>query len=274
MSIVEEVIARTLPEFAGAEFLGGLPGLPAPPVLAAVGTLAARALASPLLRECLAAAGVEPSDYRPFADPAALLADPTWALALVLSPHKRALPARCAALAPAAAATGVTDTLVRAEDRVIGVNTNVYAAAAALRQLAGATPPARALVAGSGASARSVVVALARCFPDAEIGVVGRAAERVEALVGALGLGRVVVEPVAFAADLVVNTTTVGETDDATPLAFDLAAAFAPGVRYFDLNHRLSALQTQALAAGCVATSGALMQLVTNALRVALLSHR
>src|SRR5581483_1600811 len=157
------------------------------------------------------------------------------------------------------------------QDGVIGVNTNVYAAAAALRQLVGSTPPTRALVAGTGASARSVVVALARCFPEAEVGVVGRAAERAQAVVGALGLGRVVAEPRAFAPELVVNTTTVGETDDATPPAFDLAAAFAPGVRYFDLNHRTSALQTQALGAGCVATSGVLMQLVTNALRVALL---
>ncbi len=271
MSIVEDAIARTLPEFVAAEFPGGLPALPAPPVLAAVGTLGARALASPLLGERLAAAGVAPADSRAFADPTALLGDPAWALALVLSPHKQTLPPLCATLAPAAAATGVADTLLRAQDGVIGVNTNVYAAAAALRQLVGSTPPTRALVAGTGASARSVVVALARCFPEAEVGVVGRAAERAQAVVGALGLGRVVAEPRAFAPELVVNTTTVGETDDATPPAFDLAAAFAPGVRYFDLNHRTSALQTQALGAGCVATSGVLMQLVTNALRVALL---
>jgi shikimate dehydrogenase len=69
----------------------------------------------------------------------------------------------------------------------------------------------------------------------------------------------------------VVNTTTIGETDDATPPAFDLASAFAPGVRYFDLNNRTSALQSTALAAGCAVLSGALMQRVTNALRVALL---
>jgi shikimate dehydrogenase len=81
----------------------------------------------------------------------------------------------------------------------------------------------------------------------------------------------VVTDPAAFGADLVIHTTTIGETDDATPPAFDLAGAFAPGVRYFDLNNRTSALQTAALAAGCAVLAGALMQRVTNALRVALL---
>jgi shikimate dehydrogenase len=271
MSIVEEAIARTRPEFLAAEFPAGLPAAPRPPVLAAVGTLAARALASPMLRERLALADVAPADYRPYDDPGALLAAPGWALALVLSPHKRTVPPLCAALAPAAAATGVADTLLRVGDRTIGVNTNVYAAAAALRELAGGGGAERALIAGTGASARSIAEALARTFPGAEIGVVGRRPERAASVVAELGLGRMVAEPAEFAPDLVVNTTTVGETDDATPPAFDLGAAFAPGVRYFDLNHRVSTLQTQALAAGCVVMSGALMQLVTNALRVELL---
>ncbi|MFO1533945.1 MAG: hypothetical protein ABR562_09760, partial [Thermoplasmatota archaeon] len=89
--------------------------------------------------------------------------------------------------------------------------------------------------------------------------------DRAAAVVATLPRGTVVTRPAAFLADLVINTTTVGETDDATPPAYDLAGAFAPGVRYFDLNHRTSALQTTALTAGCAVLSGALMQRVTNA---------
>jgi shikimate dehydrogenase len=271
VSIVDEAIARTLPAFWAAEFPAGRPALPTPPVLAAVGTLGARALASSMLRDCLDQARVAPADYRPYAEPAALLAAPVWALALVLSPYKRAMPALCARLAPAAAATGVADTLLRADGETIGVNTNVYAAAAALRQLVGEVAPRRALIAGTGASARSVALALTRTFPTTAVGVIGRAPDRAARVVATLPLGTVVTQPAAFAADLVINTTTIGETDDAIPPAYDLAAAFAPGVRYFDLNNRTSALQTTALAAGSAVLAGAFMQRVTNALRVALL---
>ena len=65
-----------------------------------------------------------------------------------------------------------------------------------------------------------------------------------------------------------------GEQDDERPLDVPLAAALQPGTRVFDLTNRLSALQRQALAAGCVTMSGNLMQLLTNTLRAALASAR
>jgi hypothetical protein len=84
-----------------------------------------------------------------------------------------------------------------------------------------------------------------------------------------LGFGVVSLER----SDLVVNATTVGETDDNAIFEFDIDSVLAPGVRYFDLNNRASAVQLKALGAGCVVTSGVIMQIVTNALRVALLGE-
>ena len=81
-------------------------------------------------------------------------------------------------------------------------------------------------------------------------------------------------DPGAFAPSLVAHVTTVGEQDDERPLDVPLAAALQPGTRVFDLTNRLSALQRQALAAGCVTMSGNLMQLLTNTLRAALASAR
>jgi shikimate dehydrogenase len=268
--LIERAIARALPAFLAAEW-PGTPARTAAPVLAAVGTLAADSLTSPLLSRRLAAAGVAPAGQRPHPDPEALLADPTWSLALVLSPFKQAVPALCGRLTRAAQATGVVDTLVRREGAVVGVNTNAQAAASALGLLTGGSAPERALIAGTGASARSVAIGLRRLFPAAPIGFVGRSAARAEQVVADLGLGEVVGAPAGYGADLVVNTTTVGQNDDATDLAFDLAAGFGPGVRFMDLNNRVSALQAAAVAAGCVTMSGVCMQLVTNALRVALL---
>jgi shikimate dehydrogenase len=272
MAPIDDLVRSMVEAFLAAELPGGRPGRLAAPTLAAIGRLAPRALTSPLLRERLTAVGVTPADARPFADPAALLADQSWRLALVLSPYKRAVAVACQRLTPAATATDVVDTLLRVERAALGVNTNSYAAAGAVGHLLGGARPSRALIAGTGASARSVGFGLGRAYPDLEVGVVGRSAERAAEVLAQLGFGQVVSRPGAFGADLVINTTTVGETDDRASLAFDLAAAFGPGVRYFDLNNRPSALQQAALEAGCVTASGVIMQILTNALRTALLT--
>ncbi|MGW4800312.1 hypothetical protein ACWEPC_48645, partial [Nonomuraea sp. NPDC004297] len=77
-------------------------------------------------------------------------------------------------------------------------------------------------------------------------------------------------------ADLIVNTTTWGETEDSErhPFAFPFEAIAAPGGRLFDLNNRTSALQGLALRAGMSVMSGTYMQRVTNACRAALVRAR
>ncbi len=242
--------------------------------VAAAGTLATPSLGSPLLEDACRAAGIRIGDRTARADLDGLLAAPDWDLALVLSPFKGQAAGRCDRLAPRAAATGVVDTLVRAGGEVVGYNTNSHAWAAAATRLMGSDVPARILVVGSGATARSVTFGALQAFPRARVGVAARSRAAAAALVSEHAGSEYVPDPGAFAPSLVAHVTTVGEQDDERPLDVPLAAALQPGTRVFDLTNRLSALQRQALAAGCVTMSGNLMQLLTNTLRAALASAR
>jgi shikimate dehydrogenase len=242
--------------------------------VAAAGTLATPSLGSPLLDDACRAAGIRIGDRTARADLDGLLAAPDWDLALVLSPFKGQAAGRCDRLAPRAAATGVVDTLVRAGGEVVGYNTNSHAWAAAAVRLMGSDVPARILVVGSGATARSVTFGALQAFPRARTGVAARSRAAAAALVSDYAGSEYVPDPGGFAPSLVVHVTTVGEQDDERPLDVPLAAALRPGTRVFDLTNRLSALQRQALAAGCVVMSGNLMQLLTNTLRAALASAR
>src|SRR6185437_5586936 len=172
-----------------------------------------------------------------------LLTAPDWDLALVLSPFKGQATGRCDRLAPRAAATGVVDTLVRANGEVVGYNTNSHAWAAAATRLMGSDVPERILVVGSGATARSVTFGALQTFPRARAGAAAVVSEHAGS--------EYVADPGGFAPSLVTHVTTVGEQDDERPLDVPLAAALQPGIRVFDLTNRLSALQHQALAAGC-----------------------
>ena len=242
--------------------------------VAAAGTLATPSLGSPLLDDACRAAGIRIGDRTARADLDGLLAAPDWDLALVLSPFKGQAAGRCDRLAPRAAATGVVDTLVRAGGEVVGYNTNSHAWAAAATRLMGSDVPARILVVGSGATARSVTFGALEAFPRARTGVAARSRAAAAALVSEHAGSEYVPDPGGFAPSLVAHVTTVGEQDDERPLDVPLAAALQPGTRVFDLTNRLSALQRQALAAGCVTMSGNLMQLLTNTLRAALASAR
>ena len=242
--------------------------------VAAAGTLAAPSLGSPLLDAAWRAAGIRIGDRTARADLDGLLAALDWDLALVLSPFKGQAAGRCDRLAPRAAATGVVDTLVRAGGEVVGYNTNSHAWAAAATRLMGSDVPDRILVVGSGATARSVVFGALQTFPRARTGVAARSRAAAAALVSEHPGSEYVPDPGGFAPSLVAHVTTVGEQDDERPLDVPLAAALQPGIRVFDLTNRLSALQRQALAAGCVVMSGNLMQLLTNTLRATLAGTR
>jgi shikimate dehydrogenase len=238
--------------------------------VAAAGTLAEGTVGNPLLDAACQAAGIRIGGRTAHADLDALLADLDWDLALIVSPHKGQAAQWCDRLAPRAAATGVVDTLVRAGGEVAGYNTNSHAWAAAAARLMGSDVPARILVVGSGATARSVTFAALRAFPRARVGVAARSRAAAAALVSDHAGSEYVPDPGGFAPDLVAHVTTAGEQDDEQPLDVPLGGALQPGTRVFDLTNRLSALQRHALAAGCVVMSGNLMQLLTNTLRAAL----
>jgi len=236
------------------------------PGITAIGSVAKKALSSPLLREHLAARGIVPAEPRPRADPEDLSRKGDWSLALVLSPYKREVRGLCDSLTPAAERSGVIDTILQDESgRRFGINTNVFGAAHAIAHLMGGARPKRCLVLGTGASARSCAVALRALYDEPEIGVIGRSPDRTSKIATEFSIA--LVEDVEdYAPDLLINTTTVGETTDGD-LDYPMEEALVAGVRFFDLNNRTSDLQKTALARGCVTISGVTMQLSVNALR-------
>ena len=257
----EETEGATLPQVAGTK-----------PSLAAVGSVAPKALASPLLLDRLSAHGVEAVVHPPYLELEDLLQNRDWSLALVLSPFKQAIKNHCDTLVESAERSGVIDTVIRSEsDKRIGVNTNAMAAARAIRYLMGSSTPRRCLIAGTGASARSCIVGLRDLYDELEIGVLGRSQERTSRIAEEFHVATVK-DVKSYAPELVINATTVGETSD-EKTDFPLEDAFVAGVRYFDLNNRTGALQVQALQHGCVTMSGIFMQTIVNALRIHLLTR-
>ena len=240
--------------------------------VAAVGATASHALSSPMLASALAGQNLWIETARAFDHATTLLAEAEgWDFAVVLSPFKRRVSA--AVSSPSAAAIGVTDTLVRFRVGLIGVNTNSWAVAAALRALVPSGGPRHVLLLGAGATARSTALGIERTRPAARLTVSARN------LAGARELAAMFHgEAVAAAAtpdvkpDVIINATTWGEAaqSEAAPFAFPFEALIRPGVAFLDLNNRLSALQEQALAGSSVVMSGTLMQVITHACRAAL----
>jgi shikimate dehydrogenase len=134
-----------------------------PAVIAGIGTTAAHALHGRLLLDALAREHVELEQAMPFGDPEALIADTGWELALVLSPWKKVVAERMDSLTASATATGVVDTIVRHRGRSVGVNTNCWAAQAAMETVMGGRSPDSVLILGSGAGRQAGV---ATCSPD------------------------------------------------------------------------------------------------------------
>ncbi|MBX6391517.1 MAG: hypothetical protein IRZ08_21435 [Frankia sp.] len=248
--------------------------------IGAIGTTAPHAVASPMLANAVAAAGLQIGAARPFADPDGLLADAGWTLGVVLSPWKRDVAARLGRLSPSAAATGVVDTVLRWPDGTgavaVGVNSNSWAAQAVLELLAAGRVPASVVLLGAGASARSVALAVRRVWPAVRLLVSARSVDAAEELAAVAGAEAAAPADLAGALGgerptIVINSTTWGETPDseANPFPFPTEVLFRPGGGFFDLNNRLSGLQAQALAAGCTVSSGTLMQRATHAARAA-----
>jgi len=247
--------------------------------IAAIGTTAERAIKGVLLAEAVEREGMRIRTAVPHSTPEELFADAAWQLGVVLSPWKMEIGDLCDRLLPSAEATGVVDTVLRTSSGVIGVNTNTWAAMSALEAVTGKEAPARLLLLGTGASARSVALAVSRAFASCEIVIAARSATAARALADEIG-ARLLAEidrsrPDDAECDVIVNTTTWGETEasESETFGIDLEGIFAPGVRLFDLNNRVSALQHEALTAGCVVVGGGVMQRVTNASRAALLAQ-
>ncbi|MCU1663402.1 MAG: hypothetical protein JWR58_3467 [Pseudonocardia sp.] len=249
-----------------------------PAVIAGIGTTAAHALHGRLLSDALAREHVELGQAIPFGNPEALIANTEWELALVLSPWKKSVAERIDSLTESATRTGVVDTIVRHRGRSVGVNTNCWAAQAAMETVMGGRNPDSVLILGSGGSSDSVALAARRAWPDARLAGSARNSAALAEWASRFGADSVAPADllVTFGStppSLIINTTTWGETDasEAAEFAFPFGGLAAPGNGFFDLNNRTSSLQTAALRAGLNVMSGTFMQRVTNACRAALL---
>jgi shikimate dehydrogenase len=110
-------------------------------------------------------------------------------------------------------ATGASNTLVRSANSWRGFNTDVYGISQAL---AGVSEPMNTVVIGSGATARSGLVALVNLFPRTEVQLVSRnqdAGIELEAFAKKLGLNAAITSPTPDAllsADLVMSLVPAG----------------------------------------------------------------
>ncbi len=247
--------------------------------IAAIGTMAPKAVRGELLASAIAERGFYLASATALSSPEELFEDTVWQLGVVLSPWKQQIGKRCDALAPSALATGVVDSVLRSPLGIVGFNTNTWAAMTALEVLTAGTSPRRLLLLGSGASARSVALSVGRKWPGCDLVIAARSRGPAQQLADNFN-GQLLEDLAGSTAaglpwDVVVNTTTWGETgnSEAEPFGIDLAGVFRPGGRVFDLNNRISDLQHQALGCGCAVISGSVMQRVTNACRAALLHY-
>jgi len=142
-------------------------------------------------------------------------------------PHKQAVMAHVDEVEPTARRIGAVNTVTRVGDALVGSNTDWLGA---VRALEPALPlrGARAVVLGAGGTARAVVFGLLE--RGARVRVLNRSPERARLLADELGaetagaLGDLSRAPY----DLLVNTTSVGLREDASPV--DAAALRAEAV--------------------------------------------
>lgn len=134
-------------------------------------------------------------------------------------PHKSAVMAWLDEVDPRARRIGAVNTVTRADERLVGSNTDWLGAVRAVEERGGlALAGCRAAVLGAGGTARAVVYGLLE--RGARVAVWNRTPERAEALRAELGAERAgPLEGLAdWPYDLLFNSTRVGLSEDASPV--------------------------------------------------------
>jgi len=176
----------------------------------------------------------------------------------VTIPHKEAVAARCAKLAPLAARVGAVNTFWHEDGLLVGDNTDVGGVDATIRALLGdAVASARVALIGAGGGAASVVAA-AEGWGDARVTIYNRHMARATRLADrfpAVATTAASLEAALRGATLVVNSTPVGMRDSAHPVPI---AQLPPGAAVFDLVYHAkeTAWVTAARGAGHRAADG------------------
>jgi shikimate dehydrogenase len=136
----------------------------------------------------------------------------------VTVPHKEAVMALCDILDDSARQAGAVNTLIFADGRIEGRNTDGAGFIANLRAH-GFVPAGHALVLGAGGAARAIVAAL--IATGMRVTIANRGVERAQHLAalfpGVTALPWEARETALDSADLLVNTTTLGMKGDVTP---------------------------------------------------------
>lgn len=179
----------------------------------------------------------------------------------VTMPHKEAVAEHVDELTEAAAALGSVNCVVNRDGDLLGDNTDGAGFVAGLRHELDMDPGGLScVVVGAGGAARAVVAALADAGA-ARIGVLNRSRERARTAVELAGATGSIATPTDLGeADLVVNATPVGMSDDAVP--FDPSLLHA-GQSVVDLiYHPLrTPLLLEAEQRGCRTANGVSMLL-------------
>ncbi|HET9346709.1 MAG TPA: shikimate dehydrogenase [Candidatus Limnocylindrales bacterium] len=188
----------------------------------------------------------------------------------VTIPHKERMVPLVDRLTEEAHATGAVNTITKEGKRLVGHNTDVPGFKVALDKLVGKQKmPRAAVVLGAGGGARAVVFGLItegfqrvivfnRHLHRAE-GLVkhfGRSASHME--LRAMPWHESIIESELAKAKVVVNATSIGLTDDSTPIPGEL---IPPELLVLDLIYKKTRFLREAEAAGCTVLDGEQMLL-------------
>jgi shikimate dehydrogenase len=188
----------------------------------------------------------------------------------VTIPHKERMVPLVDRLTEEAHATGAVNTITKEGKRLIGHNTDVPGFRVALDRLVGKQKmPRTAVVLGAGGGARAVVYGLITEGFQRVI-VFNRHLHRAEAMVKHFGRSashmelrampwhESIIESELAKAKVLVNATSIGLTDDATPMPGEL---IPPDLLVLDLIYKRTTFLRDAEAAGCTVLDGELMLL-------------
>jgi shikimate dehydrogenase len=188
----------------------------------------------------------------------------------VTIPHKERVVPLVDRLTEEGHATGAVNTITKEGKRLVGHNTDVPGFRVALDKLVGKQKmPRAAVVLGAGGGARAVVYGLItegfqriivfnRHLHRAESMVkhFGRTAAHME--LRAMPWHESIIESELAKSKVVVNATSIGLTDDATPIPAEI---LPPDLLVLDLIYKRTTFLRDAEAAGCLVSDGELMLL-------------
>jgi shikimate dehydrogenase len=188
----------------------------------------------------------------------------------VTIPHKERVVPLVDRRTEEAVATGAVNTITKEGKRLVGHNTDVAGFRVALDRLVGRQKmPRHAVVLGAGGGSRAVVYGLiTEGFQ--RITIFNRHLHRAEALVRHFGKSAAhmelkampwhesVIEAELSKTRLLVNATSIGLHDEATPVPAEL---IPPDLLVLDLIYRRTRLLRDAEAAGCIVSDGETMLL-------------